>query len=255
MKKTVLRDVVISSTIFLGFVFMMSWFIERYIPLNNQDTSTVAEVQNKKIVYLTFDDGPSVNTKSIVDILEKQKVKATFFVTGENPDYEDLIFEEFNKGHAIGIHSFSHDYGKIYASSDAYIEDMNKMNAIIKKQIGHRVTIMRFPGGASNTVSRNYRSGIMSELSKIILDKGYQYYDWNASNGDGDCYRSAEQLIQTAINEVNEQQEVMLLLHDGSGNKATIEALPGIIEMLKSKGYEFRTIDNSTPVFHHHIAN
>lgn len=254
MNKKVWRDVSISCVLFLLFVFALSWWMQKYVPIQ-ESTESVANIEDKKVVYLTFDDGPSLHTKEVLDILDTYKVKATFFVTGENPDYYDMIFEEFKRGNAIGIHTFSHDYGKIYASEKAYLEDMDKMNALIKKQIGHRVTVMRFPGGASNTVSRNYQSGIMTSLVKAINDRGYQYYDWNASNGDGDCYKDSSTLVETAIREIGEQTNVMLLMHDGSGNKATVEALPQIIEALQQRGYEFRIIDSSTPVFHHHIAN
>lgn len=254
MDKRVVRSVSISCGVFILLVFLASMWLRTYLP-SNDSTQTMADVQDKKVIYLTFDDGPSKNTQKVLDILDKYKVKATFFVTGENPEYADMIYEAFHRGNGIGIHTFSHDYAQIYASEEAYLEDMNKMNALIKKQIGHRVNIMRFPGGASNTVSRNYRSGIMTTLSKTLMQKGYQYYDWNASNGDGDCYQDSSSLITTAIREAGEQNNVMMLMHDGSGNDATVEALPRIIETLQAKGYEFRVIDNATPVFHHHIAN
>lgn len=255
MNKTTIRDVTISCCAFLLFVFMMSLVMEHYIPRNSDQSTAVAKVQDKKVVYLTFDDGPSIHTEKILNVLDTYNVKATFFVTGEDATYEDWISKEYKKGHAIGVHTYSHDYKSIYANSDAYFADLEKMNAIIKKQIGHKVNIMRFPGGASNTVSRKYQSGIMSELSTMMEAKGYQYYDWNASNGDGDCSKSSGELVSIAQSEVGDQPEVILLLHDGTGNGATVEALPRIIEMLQQKGYEFKVIDNTAPVLHHHIAN
>lgn len=255
MNKRVLQHVVLSCSLFLMFVFCASLWLEKYVPIHDKNTRTVASVEDQKIMYLTFDDGPSKHTQAVLDILDRYHIKATFFVTGENPDYYDMIYETFKRGNAIGVHTFSHNYEKIYASKQAYLKDMDEMNALIKKQIGHRVNIVRFPGGSSNTVSRNYHNGIMSELSKTIVDKGYQYYDWNASNGDGNSNMDSNTLVSTAMREIGVQNIVMLLMHDGTGNEATIQALPQIIESLQAKGYEFRVIDNATPVFHHHISN
>lgn len=255
MKKDTIRDVAVSCCAFLVFVFMLSLVMDHYMPQNSETTMAVSKAQDKKVVYLTFDDGPSIQTEKILNILDSNKIKATFFVTGEYAAYENMIAKEYKKGHAIGVHTYSHDYKSIYASGDAYLADMNKMNAIIKKQIGHNVHIMRFPGGSSNTVSRIYQTGIMSELSKTVETQGFQYYDWNASNGDGDCSKSSDELVSIAQSEVKEQQAVVMLLHDGAGNRATVEALPRIIEMLQQKGYEFKVIDDTTRVVHHHIAN
>ncbi|MEG0527890.1 MAG: polysaccharide deacetylase family protein [Longicatena sp.] len=254
MRKEAFRDVVICCVIFLLFVFGASLWIQKFQPYDKQNTTTVSGEQ-EKVVYLTFDDGPSQNTQAILDVLDTYKVKATFFVTGENISYQDLIFQEFNKGHAIGIHTYSHNYKEIYASEEAYLKDMEKVNALIEKQIGHKVNIFRFPGGASNTISRKYCNGIMKSLSDTLLKKGYQYYDWNASNGDGNSSLDSATLISTAIKEIGELDEVMLLMHDGAGNSATVKALPAIIEHLVKKGYTFKVINYETPVFHHHIAN
>lgn len=252
MKKVILRDVILSSMAFLFFMWVGFMWIQKYIPLE-ESTATMAE--EKKIAYLTFDDGPSKHTQEILDILDTYKIKATFFVTGSNPDYYDLIKKEDELGHAIGVHSFTHDYKEIYASEEAYFADVDKMNALIQQQTGHTVDILRFPGGTSNTVSRKYSSGIMSTLATAVKEKGYRYYDWNASNGDGNCYFDSSVLINTALKEIRGKNEVMLLMHDGTGNKATVQALPIILKSMISQGYEFRIIDSSTPVVHHHIAN
>lgn len=255
MSKSTTRYVAISCALFLCFVFFLSLVMNQFLPRSSEDSKTVANVQDNKVVYLTFDDGPSQYSADVLQILDTYKVKATFFVTGEDPANENLIYEEYKKGHTIGVHTYSHVYNELYASSDAYLQDMDKMNAIIKKQIGHRVNIMRFPGGSSNTVSRKYASGIMSELVNIMKERNYQYYDWNASNGDGDPSISSDQLVSIAKKEIGSQNEVMLLMHDGKGNKESVKALPAIIEYLKEQGYAFKVIDASTPIFHHHVAN
>lgn len=228
---------------------------QTYVPMKEESTA-VAKNEDKKTMYLTFDDGPSKNTQKVLDILDEYHVKATFFVTGSNPKYYDEIKKAYDKGHGIAIHTFSHDYKKIYSSEDAYFKDVEKMNALIKKQIGHTVKALRFPGGSSNTVSRKYQNKIMSVLTESVLSKGYQYYDWNASNGDGNCYANSSALISTAKKEVRGKNEIMMLMHDGTGNHATVEALPAILKDLIDQGYEFKIIDDTTSeVFHHHIAN
>lgn len=228
---------------------------QKYLPMQEASTMT-AKTGIKKTMYLTFDDGPSKNTQKVLDILDEYHVKATFFVTGSNPKYYNDIKKAYDKGHGIAIHTFSHDYKKIYSSEDAYFKDVDKMNALIKEQIGHPVKALRFPGGSSNTVSRNYQNKIMSVLTQAVLSKGYQYYDWNASNGDGNCYASSAVLISTAKKEVHGKNEVMMLMHDGTGNNATIKALPVILKDFIDQGYVFKIIDDTTAeAFHHHIAN
>lgn len=255
MSKKVLRDVCISSICFLCLMWIAFGWAQKYYPMST-DSSTVANVEKKKVMYLTFDDGPSKNTQKILDILDEYKVKATFFVTGTNPDYYDYIKKAYDKGHGIAIHTFSHDYKTIYSSEEAYFKDIDKANELIEKQIGHTVKVLRFPGGSSNTVSRKYQNKIMTQLTKSVLAKGYQYYDWNASNGDGNCYTDSSTLIATALREIRGKDEVMMLMHDGTGNKATAEALPTILKSLINQGYVFEIIDDSTGgVFHHHIAN
>lgn len=208
-----------------------------------------------KVMYLTFDDGPSQNTEKILDILDEFHIKATFFVTAEHTAYLDMIQEAHQRGHMIGVHTYSHDYDEIYQSSEAYFQDLEKMNDVIESQIGHRVKIMRFPGGSSNTISKKYKEGIMSQITKEVLAKGYQYYDWNASNGDGNSYFDKNTLIETGKREVEGKNRVMMLMHDAGNNKATLEALPILLNYYQSLGYEFRVIEEECEVFHHNVAN
>ena len=227
MDKKTWNKILLSCFCFLGLVAISSYFVHKQDhPVSKQSTH--------KIMYLTFDDGPSQHTQEVLDILKKYNAKATFFVTGEKKEYE---------------------YGKIYSSPEAYFKDIEKMNDVIEKQIGHKVKILRFPGGSSNTVSRKYCDGIMTQLTKDVLDKGYQYYDWNASNGDGNSNLSVSTLVDTGQKEVGEQEVVMVLMHDGAGSEETVKALPSLLEYYQKQGYEFRIIDDSTPEFHHHVNN
>ena len=208
-----------------------------------------------KTVYLTFDDGPSANTQPVLDILDRYGIKATFFVTNINPEYKDMIRECYRRGHTIGMHTYSHDYAQVYASLDAYWQDLGMISDIVREQIGYVPCFIRFPGGSSNTVSANYTPGIMTELSQEVVAAGYQYYDWDASCGDG-AEHTAEELVEaTKIDTSYGYQSIVFLAHDGAEKQATVEALPSIIEYFQSEGYAFAPLDRSTCVPHHGIGN
>lgn len=197
---------------------------------------------NGKVIYLTFDDGPSIYTENLLNILEKYKVKATFFVTNQKPKYQHLIARMHRDGHTVGVHTLTHQWD-IYNSVDAYLADFNAMNAIIEQQTGSPTRIFRFPGGTNNRVSASHKKGIMTELSKIMLDNGYSYFDWNVSTGDTYLTDSSE-IITNLISQVEKKNVSMILAHDLK--KATVNAMPGFIEYCLKNGYEFRAITEST---------
>ena len=133
-------------------------------------------------VYLTFDDGPSESTTPyILDILKEENVKATFFILNYNDNTEYLVKRIVDEGHAIGLHGYSHEYSYIYQSEETYMENLSKLRNKIKESTGTDTIITRFPGGSSNTIS-NYNPGIMTRLTKKVIEEGYRYFDWN-SNG------------------------------------------------------------------------
>ena len=206
-----------------------------------------------KVIYLTFDDGPSPQTPRVLEILDRYNVKATFFVTCQYPESFNLIKQAYDKGHTIGLHSASHDYAAIYANEGAYFADLDRIGNTVKDQIGYVPAFVRFPGGASNTISANYSKGIMGRLAEMLLAKGYQYYDWNASTGDGGTV-TKDQAYDNAIKGDGEDYIVMLC-HDTPAKNTTVEALPGIIEYYQSHGYTFKAIDRNTPITHQAIAN
>lgn len=206
-----------------------------------------------KIVYLTFDDGPSYITEDILNVLDQYGVKATFFATGLNPDYFYLIKEAYNRGHTIGMHTYSHNYSQLYASPEAYYEDLNKIGELCKQQIGFVPRYIRFPGGSSNGISKKFNPGIMSFLTKDVLTKGYQYYDWNADFQDGSGKLAASTLFSKAID--TRANNVIILAHDARGKQTTVEALPKVIEYYRSNGYAFAGIDDFSYVPHHRVNN
>lgn len=213
------------------------------------------EASEPRTVYLTFDDGPSENTADVLDILDQYGIKATFFVTGINPEYFDMIGECYARGHTIGLHTYSHEYDQVYASVDAYWDDLNAIGEVVSEQIGYVPCFIRFPGGSSNTISANYTQGIMTELSLEVVDAGYQYFDWDASCGDG-AEHTADELVDATMADTSYgYTSIVFLMHDGAGKQTTVEALPRIIEYFQDEGYEFAAIDRSTCVPHHGIGN
>jgi len=211
-------------------------------------------VEGEKVIYLTLDDGPSANTITALNILDYYGIKATFFVTGLNPDYFYLMKEAYDRGHTVGLHTNSHDYEYVYSSADNYYADLNAIGQVVKEQIGFVPCFIRFPGGAANYISHDYCEGIMTFLTQDVGNYGYQYFDWNASSGDGAEDRNAAQLADAAIS-YDYYDTIVLLSHDGTGKELTMQALPFIIEYYLSKGYEFRPITRSAYTSHHSVEN
>ena len=177
-------------------------------------------------IYLTFDDGPSYLTNRILDILDEEGVKATFFVTSAN----ESTRRAYNSGHAIALHTSTHNYSYIYSSADNYFNDLNAVSDAVYNVIGIRPNIIRFPGGSSNTVSRNYNIGIMSYLTTEVVNRGYIYFDWNISSGDagGDIYNS-NNIYYNVVNNLSHSKTNVVLMHDSGGHEATVDALRNII--------------------------
>ncbi len=204
-----------------------------------------------KTVYLTFDDGPSPYTSEILDILDKYGVKATFFVV--NGKYNKVMKEIVNRGHAIGLHAYEHNYEKIYASDEAYFEDLDKISKVVKKETGVDTKIMRFPGGSSNTISKKYSKGIMTRLTKSVGEKGYVYFDWNCMNGDADGANTTAKQLAYCSQFPKSASTIVVLMHDNK--RATMEALPKIIEYYKSCEMNFGTLTTSTQAYRHPVYN
>lgn len=207
-----------------------------------------------KVVYLTFDDGPSNQTERILEILQKYNAKATFFVTGQNANYRYLIKKAHDQGHTIALHTYSHQYSKVYASVDAYFDDLNKVGQIVKEQIGFVPHYIRFPGGASNMVSAKYCKGIMTTLTQEVQNRGYQYYDWNADTTDASGTNvPVGRLIANGTSSC--ANNIMILAHDTAAKATTADALPSIIEHYKQRGYVFKAIDDNSFTPHQKVNN
>ncbi len=230
--------------------------------LKEQNESLLQEIELKKsgqaetgVCYLTFDDGPSENTPQILDILKQYDVKATFFVIGAGKrEYLKRIVDE---GHSVGLHSLSHRYESVYASPDAFYQDLAGIADIVKQETGVDSKVIRFPGGASNTVSKKYCQGIMSTIIPKVEEMGYAYFDWNVSSGDASKATPDPEFIKNNVLANSQGKDnICVLMHDAAPKTTTVEALPGIIEGLKQMGFtKFKGLKKSSPVFHQGIAN
>ncbi len=214
----------------------------------------IAEPDGNKVIYLTFDDGPSYTvTAAMLDILKEENVKATFFVINHSDDLNYLIKREYDEGHTVALHSYTHNYGQIYTSVDAYFNDLEAIKAKVKSITGEDSNIIRFPGGSSNTVS-SFNPGIMTTLASEVGNRGYIYFDWNVSSGDAGGAYTAEDVYYSVINNLNDKTNIVLM-HDFESNYKTLNALRDIIIYGKNHGYTFARITEATPKIRHGINN
>lgn len=203
------------------------------------------ERDGKKVAYLTFDDGPSTTvTPKILDTLKNENVKATFFVVGQTlkDDNKDILKRIVAEGNAIANHSYSHDYKKLYpgrvVDTNKVMEEYQKTNDKIREVIGPEfdTKVFRFPGGL---MSWKGRDGIKAKFKENKI----HYIDWNSLSGDAEGNKkTANELLERVKTTTKDQEKVVILMHDTYGKEATAEALPQVIQYLKSQGYEFRTI-------------
>ncbi|RDY28439.1 polysaccharide deacetylase [Romboutsia weinsteinii] len=202
----------------------------------------------EKIVFLTFDDGTSTTvTPEVLRILDEEDVKATFFLTGQNierggKESKKLIKEEFSRGHAIANHSYSHDYNKLYPGRkldlEAFKSDFEKTDNMLKEVLGpyFSTRVIRCPGGHMSWQG-------MDHLDTYLEENNMASIDWNALNGDAEGRKkSAEELVNRAIETAKGKEMVVLLMHDTYGKEETAKALPQIIQYFKENGYEFKTL-------------
>lgn len=232
---------------------------------NNKKTTTkktvpkeeVADDQTKikgKKVYLTFDDGPSKNTEKILDILDEYKVKATFFVIGQTDDFSKKMYQRIHEsGNTLAMHSYTHEYKKIYKSIGAYKKDITELSDLLYSVTGERPQYVRFPGGSSNTVSNIN----MKDVIRYVNKEGLKYFDWNVINGDATGKSLTEkQMINNVISGVKSYESSIVLMHDCAGKEMTVKTLPEVLKQLKKMKVNILPINDTTvPVQHVRVNN
>lgn len=192
-----------------------------------------------KTVYLTIDDGPyPETTPRILDILRDKGVKATFFVIGRQVErYPELVKAEYEQGHGIGNHSYSHNYASVYQSPESFLKEIRQNEDLIFKTIGVRPRMIRAPGGTQGHFNIAYYNAV---------DAGdYLVYDWNVSTGDAaGSSVPARTLLDNLKKQVAGKERAIILMHDVSTKKTTVEALPQIIDYLRGQGYRFAVLSS-----------
>lgn len=224
--------------------------VKRTLIVREKGEITVVDPGNK-VIYLTFDDGPSQFTPELLKVLEKYNVKATFFVVGKmSLEYLDEIAAG---GHTIGLHSNTHDYETIYASDEAFMNDMMLLREKIYERTGIYTNILRFPGGSSNTISKRLCKGIMTRLTETLTEQGYRIFDWNVDSNDAGGAKTTEEVVENVINGVKKRPVSVVLQHDI--RQFSVDAVEQIIIWGLDNGYTFLPLDETSPVCQHTIAN
>ena len=197
---------------------------------------------SENTVYLTFDDGPSVLTANLLYYLRQENVKATFFVVPERTELcYSMLKEISDAGHSIGIHSASHDYEKIYASVDAFLDDYNEAYQMIVEATGKAPEIYRFPGGSINDYNSDTRNEIIEEMNR----RGFTYFDWNVDSNDWQGIGWTE-LYTDTLNAAEELTSPVILFHNTGDRDNTILVIEDVIKALKNKGYKFGCLTQKT---------
>lgn len=206
-----------------------------------QENSAAQDEVVKKVIYLTFDDGPSDNTIKILEILKENNIKATFFVVGEQitPEREELIKSMIADGHQIGVHTYTHERNQIYASKEACLFDFKKTYERLVDVTGVAPTVYRFPYGSANCYISSYCNSVIREMDAL----GLAYIDWNVSGEDAIGHPTTDSILKN-VKGYKKYNEPVVLLHDGASNDLTVQTLPAIIKSMKAAGYEFDIIAN-----------
>lgn len=197
-----------------------------------------------RTVCLTFDDGPSQNTEEILDILDKYNVKATFFVIGGTDEAARERYKEIvDRGHTIGLHSYSHDYKNLYSSIDGFAEEVSKIHDAVYDATGVDTRLFRFPWGSGNTLAKKVD---IQDCIDYLNENGYTYFDWNVSSGDATKEeQTAEALMKNIENDLYKFDTAVILMHDATYKNTTVKMLPMLLEKLIDEGFEIKSIDES----------
>ena len=207
---------------------------------------TPAPSSTAKTAYLTFDDGPLTATSQILDVLKEHDVRATFFVNGRSNGYSLGMYKRMvAEGHAIGNHTYSHEYDKVYSSVSGFVSEVEQLQKLVFEATGIVPEIFRFPAGSDNRVSFGYSGkDLMPTLTRVVNAMGMQYFDWNVTSGSASSAATTESIYASVIDGCQGKSVVNILFHETS---AVAEALPLIIEELMLQGYSFAPLTVSSP--------
>jgi peptidoglycan/xylan/chitin deacetylase (PgdA/CDA1 family) len=222
---------------------------QAFMPINTS-TKQSNDINPIKLVYLTFDDGPTyIVTDAILDELKKGKVKATFFIVGKEIEGKEKILSRiYNEGHSIGLHTYSHNFKKIYRSSEDFINEMKEDSDKIEQVIGFAPKIIRFPGGSSKRLN--------SRSLEALHKNNFKVFDWNVNVDDGINPNLAPSLLAKNSHTIKGNKNIaIILMHCNFNNRNTVKALPQIIKYYLDLGYNFKTITENTPEYYYRFKN
>ncbi|NLC87962.1 MAG: polysaccharide deacetylase [Clostridiaceae bacterium] len=208
-----------------------------------QSIENIYHNSNEKRVFLTFDDGPTKSvTPFILDLLKQENIKATFFVLGNKAkSNSDLIKREFEEGHYIANHGYTHKYSQIYQNPQTVLDEYNYTEQCIQEALenpDYHSRIFRFPGGSTG----GYYSTIKRQTKQFLRENGIVSLDWNALSKDAEGANTKEQILENIKNTIGNKQSVVILMHDSSDKILTYETLPDVIQYLRENNYEFKNI-------------
>ncbi len=213
------------------------------------DKLNTKNMWHNKVVYLTFDDGPSWITPKILDILKTENIKATFFVVGSAILSNEVTMKRMvEEGHVIGNHTYSHDYKYIYRSIHNFFIDFKKCEEKIFEATSIRPKIIRLPGGSNNKIHKLYGpNNLMYKITKILESDGYVVFDWNADSKDSSqALHCSDQIVDNTLKYISRQNNAIVLFHDCSLKTNTLQALPIIIDKLKFLGCSFDILSTNS---------
>ena len=220
----------------------------RFRNLSSEELEMINHIyahKEEKKVFLTFDDGPTSNiTPQILDILKRYNVKATFFVLGKQVERNpDLIKREFNEGHSIESHTYSHSYKTVYQSKDSFFDEFNRTEAALQRTLNRsdfKTLVVRMPGGS---VGGQY-SAIKKEIGVELTNKGIASLDWNVLTKDAEGASQYDEIINNIVTGTGNKHCAVVLMHDADTKQITADTLPKVIEYYRDNGFKFETIED-----------
>ena len=238
----------------INFIILIIIFLSAFIFFQTRGVSAISSEQHafqnriwgltkreEKVAYLTFDDGPNkIVTPKILDILKEENVKATFFVIGRNVDeYPEIVKREYEEGHFIANHTYTHNANKIYKNEKSFIDEIEKTNIAIQNAIGNSnycPYLFRFPTGYMSSSNKSQKK----KAAETLLKMNYAYIDWNCLNNDSMKKYTNYQLLENLKKSSKNKNTLIILMHDTKDVSNSSEVLKDSIKYLKSEGYIFK---------------
>jgi len=203
--------------------------------------SKIKEENNRKVAYLTFDDGPSKNTKKVLQVLEEKDAVATFFLVGNKitEETEEIVKETVESGNAVGVHTYSHEKDELYVNEECFWVDFQKASDSIGEVTEETPTLHRFPWGSNNGYVSSYVDKLLEELKR----EGVRSFDWNVSGEDSVGEVTEHSIMKNIKKDLNRYEDPIILLHDSATADVTTQVLGEVIDYVREQGYEFATLE------------